>query len=258
MKINEMGEKFWDIFSDVHTIISILMGNRSPTEKPSNNSGRGPGIKADSKGRDQTDERLTLTAFARAIERAVKEDVCCDFAEAKKRALRILKIINSYNPLEIRCLSLTFGLEQSTVTHIVVEEPKDTNKKGEEDRVSQEKTFAQNKEGQDMFIALIRSNDDTFTRAFCDFAISATKIFGYNVAKWQQTALDFLSKSDIKITQGLEELGNMLDKPFQKMSKDNPDGLYKPPLWTDFMIFGRKAAIERCREKHLENLRKTK
>ncbi len=245
--IKDFTTKAWNWYSDAHTVLSLLKG-KDPSKQSSRNDNAG--AKADLKGTGQMDERLTLTAFARAIKK-FHEDSGFSLAKAENRALKVLRVMNSYNPLEIRCLSLTFGLEQDTPTS----NAPNTSKKNKQGKGG--KAAFENKAGQDMFILLIRKNNDEFTREFCNFAISSTQILGHNIAKWQENAISFLVKSDEKIASVLDDVSDYLSSALPLISLEHPDGIFVPPIWTGFLPFWmRKRKIEECRQKHLTELRR--
>ncbi len=250
--IKDFATKAWTWYSDIHTALSLLKG-KDPSKQSSRNDNAG--AKADSKGTGQMDERLTLTAFARAIKKIYKDEDIPEIdslKEAQRRALRVLKVINSYNPLEIRAISLTLGLEQDTpVSSTPKKEGGDKNKPEPTTKVA-----FQNEAGQDMFGLLICRNSDPFTREFCNFAISSTQILGHNIAKWQEHAINFLVKSDEKIASVLDDVSDYMSNVLPLISLEHPDGVYRPPIWTDFLPFWmRKRKIEECRQKYLADLR---
>jgi len=185
MKINEMGEKFWDIFSDVHTIISILMGNRSPTGSTDSSSGGSNriGEKADPKGKGQMDERLAMTAFARAIDRLIRKQDIKHQPIDRKRAMdmveKVIGVINSYDPIQRRQIILTIGLEQ-TVKSKKIPQGKDKNGK---DKLPIIEEVVQNIDGQDIIIMLALSEDESFIRQFCDAITASGGITSY---RWNQ------------------------------------------------------------------------
>ncbi len=252
--IKDFTTKAWNWYSDAHTILSLLK-DKDPSKQSSGNDNAG--AKADLKGTGQMDERLTLTAFARAIKK-FHEDSGFSLAKAENRALKVLRVMNSYNPLEIRCLSLTFGLEQDTPTSNAPNTSKKNKqgKGGNKEPKPTTKAAFENKAGQDMFILLIRKNNDEFTREFCDFAISSTQILGHNIAKWQEHAINFLIKSDERVARVLDDASDYMSNILPLISLEHPNGTFRPPIWTDFLPFWmRKRKIEECRQKYLADLR---
>ncbi|XLQ20033.1 MAG: hypothetical protein ACKUBY_05640 [Candidatus Moraniibacteriota bacterium] len=242
MKPVDIGKKLWGFYSDAHTIISMVKGGDSSTSKSATDTS---GARADTKGKDQTDERLTLASFARAIWR-LENDFKMSHKEAVAGIQNLLTVINSYTQKEINAISLTFGLEQSKIENRSYD--KNTGKP------SSKETTYENLDGQEIAIMIVRANDPNFTRLVCDFSIASTKVFAENIKLWKKRIWDLLSTFDKKLDKTLDEIGELLDKPFQEMSVSNPNGLYKPPIWVSFTFFWRSYFIKKYRQKHLENL----
>jgi hypothetical protein len=232
MELIKLVEKTGGLFSHAHTIFSILKGelgntNATTTIQPS-------GLQAHVKGKDQADERITITAFARSIERLFKEygpgsaeELIKDRADALKRAYAIMIIINSYAPPERRCISLTLGLRQEAETSSEGTSSK-KKKKGKKGKPS--KRF-ENRSGQDMIIMMALANDEKFTR---------------------ETLRMMLVDSDIKkhnIQQSLE-IAEAVISGIKKSNQKKRKEPFQPPLWVDFLPIGRTKIVKKMEEEY--------
>ena len=244
MKTGDIAKKLWTIYSDGHTVLSWFKGDKKPDIA---------GIaKADPKGKGQMDERLTLAALARAIERASKEHRISK-KEARKRACDIIKFINKeYNPEQLRLLSLTFGLQQTPISTTSNNKNEGSNSKAKQC----DQSIPENREGQDIFLSLILADSEEFTKEICDFAVFSYRLHKEKLEKWQENILDFIKKTDKKLSHTLDAIDNFLGGSFEEISLNNPDGFYDPPFWVDLVPpFMRERVIEKCRQKYLENLK---
>jgi hypothetical protein len=233
MKLINVVKKTGITFSHAHTIFSILKGlagnNTTTTTEPA-------GLQAHAKGKDQRDKRITITAFARSIERLLKEygpgsaeELIKDRADALKRAYAIMNNINSYAPPERRCISLTLGLRQEAETSSEGTSSK-KKKKGKKGKPS--KRF-ENRSGQDMIIMMALANNEQFTRETLRMMLIDNEIKADNIKK----AVDISSAVASGITKGMKKRPE--DEVFRSSWWLD---LYPPPI--------RKKAINKEREAH--------
>ena len=127
-------------------------------------------LKAHRSGKGQIDERLFASACARATTRLVN-DHGLTAEEARIRIAKIVKIINSHDPLRRRNIILTIGLEQTAVPKTENatggKEKKGKKKKAKEKEENKPEIILQNVDGQDIIIMMALANKPNFTKAMC-------------------------------------------------------------------------------------------
>jgi hypothetical protein len=209
------------------------------------------GMRAHHKGKGQTDERLTLTSFARAIIRLQEDPYGLTAEDATKRIWNMLKIINSYTPEEIQCISLTFGLEQSKIKPEI---PQGKGKDGEEKQPIKKTTF-ENVDGQDMAMMLAYYDNPEFTKEFCKFAISSNGLWAFEVQKWKNHLLNFLQKNHVVITKTLNEFADGLQKTLKNPTDSNGNEvpIFRAPHRTNFILFNRTEKIAKLEKEYYKN-----
>lgn len=148
------------------------------------------GLRAHAKGKDQKDERITITAFARTIDRLVVDygpesvdKIIVNRNDAVSRIDAIIKIINSYTPHERRCISMTIGLRQESVSP---SDAKSSKKKGKTKKTVT--TQFENKSGQDMIVMMALTNKKKFTKRILRMMLVDLEIKDANLKQTVQVA----------------------------------------------------------------------
>ncbi len=226
-KIIDLAKSGWRIFSDLDTFFGFSANNPKKTDEQT-------GLTAHKKGKDQADERITITAFARSIERLLKEygpgsaeELIMDRADATARAHKLMRIINAYTPPERRCISLTLGLRQESETSPEVA----SSKKKKKGKKSEPYKRFENRSGQDMIIMMALANNEQFTR---------------------ETLRMMLVDSDIKkhnIQQSLE-IAEAVISGIKKSNQKKRKEPFQPPLWVDFLPIGRTKIVKKMEEEY--------
>lgn len=231
--------------SHMHSLYSIVrgfLGDQTAEVPTTDKDGR---LQAHETGKGQADERLTLSACARAINRMVK-DYCRtspqratknqpikNREDAESRMLRVIRVINSYTPLRRRNIILTIGLEQD-VYQKEVSQGKDNDGKEKPPKIITEK---ENKSGQDILIMLALRDESDFTREMCDIMCVSNDLGDQRIEVLKRVEREFAAF-----------LGQLNEKLSEVLPKE---ALFSPPIWTDFIL------IEALRKKIVAGLEKS-